>query len=182
MERRDDWEPDDRLSQLLQPGEQVLWRGKPDRRAYIWSQYPLFVFGLFWFGFAVFWNVVVWTELPTRAAPVTGVISRLFGLPFLVAGFWIAFGQLIHKALEWPKLEYVVTSKRVAILSGSSSPHHVSLFLDSIRAIGLRTTPLDRWRGTGSIAVDSHTPMSLAIADAQDVVRLVERAREQVSG
>jgi hypothetical protein len=181
---------EEKLRRVLQPGETVLWQGKPQRRAYIWQNYPMFIFGLFWFGFAIFWNAGVWLDMPTEGPEGIGIVFRLFGLPFLIIGFYITFGQLLHRAWEWPKVEYLLTNKRLVILSGLFSLRQVSKFLDAISSVDMKTGLLDRGHGTGTIVIDAGTYAYgwsgqwagfrfLAISDPEEVLRLIQQAREQ---
>jgi len=107
----------------------------------------------------------------------TGITFRLFGLPFLVIGFYITFGQLFHRAWEWPRVTYLVTSKRLMIVSGLFAPRIASLYLDNLNALVLRYSLLDRIGNTGSIVMDSIQFM--AVDDAAGVLHLIQQAREQ---
>ncbi len=188
---------DDAIQSLLEPDERVLWQGKPDRGAYVWQQYPLFIFGLFWFGFAIFWNVGVWRSVPLHGNGGGGYVFRLFGLPFLVIGLYITFGQLVHRAWEWPRVNYVLTNRRMLVTSGLFSRRQSSLYLDTISSVDLQESFLDRRRGTSSLAVASpnvtysssgpgrrgyaypRVSGFLAARDGGEVLRLTQQARAE---
>jgi hypothetical protein len=102
---------DQRLLQpSLLPGERPLWTGRPQLGIRLrWADLYLIPFSLLWGGFAIFWNVLVWTT----GAPV---FFTLFGLPFLVAGLYLIAGRFLHDALLRSSLLYAVTNRRVIVL------------------------------------------------------------------
>lgn len=195
VEANDYRDQQERLRQVLQPDETVLWQGRPDQRAYIWQNYPGFIFGLFFLGFVVFWNAMVWFHMPEDGP---GLLFRLWGIPFLLVGLYITFGQLIQKSLEWPHVLYLVTNRRLVILSGRSGARQRSRFLDALTSIELRRGVLDRRGGKGSIAADAPNAAPrwggcgwevfrgyiggltfLAVDNAEEVLRIIHQAREQ---
>ena len=104
----DDWSADPASLKLLS-GERVLWRGQPGKHLVLRSnELFLIPFSLLWAGFAVFWNATVWTT----GAPG---FFRLWGLPFLVAGFYISIGRFLVDGYRLKRLRYWITNQRVVI-------------------------------------------------------------------
>ena len=93
----------------LLPGERVLWAGQPSS-GIVFTPMDRFLipFSLLWAGFAVFWNASVWLS----DAPI---FFRLWGLPFLLAGAYIAVGRFFHDRHFRRKTSYRVTDKRIII-------------------------------------------------------------------
>lgn len=120
------------------PGERVLWSGQPGQGIRLSPQDAYLIpFSLMWGGFALFWNVGVWTE----GAPL---FFRLWGLPFLVAGFYVAVGRFAHDAWLRARTYYAVTDRRIVICRG-----------DKVRSIDRTALPLldmeERGDGSGTI-------------------------------
>lgn len=72
------------------------------------SDLYLVPFSLLWGGFAVFWNVSVWT----MGAPW---FFRLWGLPFLVAGLYFVLGRFLHEAWLRDHIFYAISDRRVLV-------------------------------------------------------------------
>lgn len=98
------------LSELLS-GEEILWADQPStRRLFTLGDLLRVPFTLMWAGFALFWNIMVWS----MDAPI---FFRLWGLPFLLVGVYITFGRFFY--LHWRKVRtyYVVTDRRLLIFN-----------------------------------------------------------------
>ena len=109
-------------SQRFQPylfaGERILWSGQPKQGVALSARDSFLVpFSLMWGGFAIFWNVGVWTF------PETGQnidwFMRLWGLPFLIIGLYFIAGRFFHDAYIRKNMFYAVTDQRVLALRGS---------------------------------------------------------------
>lgn len=98
----------DAVPQLLQ-NEQVKWDGQPYSGLLLRPiDVALIPFSLFWAGFAVFWNWGVWNS----EAPIS---FRLFGLPFLIIGFYVVFGRFFADIFLRRKTRYFVTNRRILL-------------------------------------------------------------------
>lgn len=92
---------------ILDPGEKILWQGRPDTRVvFTLNQLPEIAFGLFFAGFALFWTVM---------ATAMGGIFGLFGLPFLAVGLMILFKSNYIAAERRRYTHYTLTSRRAII-------------------------------------------------------------------
>src|SRR5689334_12086756 len=76
------------LDSMLGPGEKVLWRGKPVRRAFVFRTWPLSVFGLLLVvSVFCFETVILNTEAPDWLA--------LYAVPFGLAGLYMLVGHFL---------------------------------------------------------------------------------------
>jgi hypothetical protein len=79
-------------SSLLMRGERVVWEGRPPGGFMLTATDGLMIpFSLLWGGFALFWNISVWS----MGAPL---FFRLWGLPFLLVGFYMVIGRFFVDA------------------------------------------------------------------------------------
>jgi hypothetical protein len=103
------------LDAHLAPGEVILWRGKPERRPFIFRTWPLSIFGIALIVAALFYEVIV---LTTEAPD----LLSLPVLPFLLVALYMAFGHFFVTAREWTNTDYVVTERQVLIRHGILTP------------------------------------------------------------
>jgi hypothetical protein len=93
----------------LAEGENILWLGQPDTSKLFATQDVFYIpFTLLWGGFALFWNVSVW-------ASNSPFFFRLWGLPFLLVGFYIIIGRFFYKWWRKRNTYYAVTNRRLLI-------------------------------------------------------------------
>ncbi|HEY2156513.1 MAG TPA: hypothetical protein VGH33_12855 [Isosphaeraceae bacterium] len=102
-------EVDARVLGEVETGESIVWVGRPRRGRFFLSMLPVFVFGVPWTAFAVFWVAMA---SQAHAPGAMGIIFPLFGLPF------VAIGAGMLAAPFWAQrragqVAYVVTDRRV---------------------------------------------------------------------
>jgi hypothetical protein len=136
----------DQFRTYLMPGERVLWTGQPKQGLALSGRDTLLIpFSLLWGGFAIFWNVGVWSFAGGGQGP--GWFFRLWGMPFLVVGLYLIFGRFFHDSAIRRRLFYAVTDQRILVLRGVRSPKLISLDLDRLPKLELT----EHRDGTGTI-------------------------------
>lgn len=99
---------------LLDPGEQVLWQGRPDAGLTLSPVAPIqIIMGLIFMGFSLFWmSMVRWIS-----AGMDGPIQLfpLFGLVFFFIGLWNAGGYALWRSFRRRYMFYSLTNKRAFI-------------------------------------------------------------------
>jgi hypothetical protein len=113
-----DFEAQQTAQAQLEPGERLLWYGKPDPKRQMLSSLIIMVFGIPWTAFALVW---------TGAASGLFIGDRffgwqslfgLFGVPFVIVGF----GMLASPYRTYRQAQrtvYAVTNRRAIIISGT---------------------------------------------------------------
>jgi hypothetical protein len=141
--------PDNLFRLHLFPGERLLWSGQPKQGLVLSGRDALLIpFSLLWGGFAIFWNVSVWT-FPNTGQSIDWFMP-LWGVPFLVAGFYLIFGRFIHDAAVRKRMFYGVTDQRILVLRGLSSAKLRSLDIHRLPKLELS----EHRDGTGTIEFD----------------------------
>ncbi len=103
------------LDAQLAPGEVVLWRGKPERQAFVFRTWPLSIFGAVLVLMAGSYEIIVLTtELPDMLA--------LVGAPFLLVALYMLVGHFLVTSREWQNTEYLVSERQVLIRHGIFQP------------------------------------------------------------
>ncbi|MBK17566.1 MAG: hypothetical protein CMM52_01825 [Rhodospirillaceae bacterium] len=101
---------------VLAEGEEIQWTGRPAAGAAVAKGISNFLFGIFFFGFAVFWTV----------GASQGGLFALFGIPFMAVGAWMISAP-VRTYIKANKSYYAVTNKRVIILTVGRSYTCVSI-------------------------------------------------------
>jgi hypothetical protein len=110
LQSTDDFRP------YLFSDERIVWRGEPKQGLVLTGRDAFLIpLSLVWGGFAIFWNVSVWS-FPGAGPPL---FFRLFGLPFLIIGLYFILGRFFHDAHIRKTMSYAVTDQRVLVVRGS---------------------------------------------------------------
>jgi hypothetical protein len=136
-------------SQQFQPylfsGERILWTGRPRQGVSLTTRDTYLIpLSLLWGGFALFWNIGVWS-FPGNGPPL---FFRLFGLPFLFIGLYLIIGRLFHDAYIRKNMFYAVTDRRILVLRGRKI---TSLDIDRLPRLELS----EHRDGTGTLAFEA---------------------------
>jgi len=92
---------------LLDPGERILWQGRPDGTVVLRPRnIALFLFGLAFAGFALFWMVM---------AAQAGGMFWAFGLIHFSVGLALSFGAIFWSAFRRRHSWYTLTDRRAFI-------------------------------------------------------------------
>lgn len=108
-------------------------------------------FSIFFFGFAVFWELGVLGVLSEADKGASGPVSLffpLFGVPFVLVGLYLLFGRFIVDARRRADTYYGLTEGRVIIVSDLWGRNVTSLPISSLRDVSLN----EKSDGTGTIS------------------------------
>ncbi len=123
--------PNNPLLRELQPGETIIWQGKPE----VWPFVTLgpvnllfsIPFSVLYAGFFIF--------LAIRVVQAKSVMGALFFSPFVLFSLYLLFGRFWIGFRCWQNTFYVLTSKRALIQLGAFKPRITSLELAKIPAV-----------------------------------------------
>lgn len=112
----------------LLAGETLQWEGRPAPRYYTFRQWRHALFGL-----VVTIICAIWTALGVQQAAELGWPWLAWvPLPFLGYALWLAGGQLLAARLEWNRVAYAITDRRIALRRGILQDREVTLPLERI--------------------------------------------------
>lgn len=162
----------------LSSGETILWRGKPERRAFIATK------SLAMMPIAVLWLII-------DMSFIAGIFSDGGMLGFMIPFFllhlmpvWIWLGNVLTAGRRWKNTNYYVTNRRIIIQGGFLAVNETSVFYKDLRNAQLRIGLLDKVFGTGDVVFDNGMIVNnkqtrlLAfedLADAREVYRRVQK-------
>ncbi|QFT97358.1 hypothetical protein FIU85_08600 [Roseovarius sp. THAF8] len=165
---------------ILNPGEKVLWQGRPDPGVTIApASIVTLIFGLFFAGFALLWMIL---------AATAGGAFWMFGLIHFSVGLGIAFGGIFWEPWKRRHTWYTLTDSRAFI---ARDLPFLGRSLKSYPITG--QTRLELRDGTpGSVMFDhemrrhknGHYRVDIGferIAEAGEVMRLMRQVQERES-
>jgi len=173
---------------ILDPGETLIWSDRTMPLVYaLRKSWSIFLFGIVFFSFAVFWTLGV-AKGGAQMDAQLGIPAWLFGIPFILVGACMLISPLWHL---WRGLRttYVLTSKRALIAIAGPFARRFSVPLDQIRFVDMRPSS----GGAGSILFketagsdgEGGTTISregfIAIADVNRVDKLLREAIERTA-
>ena len=128
--------------------ERLLWAGMPGQglrfRGSDWLMVP---FSLLWGGFAFFW------EFSVTSVGNAPLVMKLWGIPFVLMGFYITVGRFFADSFQRARTDYGVTDQRVIIVDGLFGRRVKSLALAGLADISLS----ERSDGSGTITFGAGT-------------------------
>lgn len=123
-----DWTP------YLEAGEEIRWEGRPAPRCYTFRKWKHALFGFFVLLLTVWWQVMSFGVAREYAL----AWMLLIPLPFLLCALYLSFGQLIVARLEWEKVFFAVTDRRVIACGGLLRSTVQTLRLDDLTYLQIR--------------------------------------------
>ena len=101
-------------SEYLQPGERLLWSGRPAPRAYTFRNWRSSLFGFVLLFLAIYWQLVGVQLRLVYGIPALDYLP----LPFMAVGLYHAVGQVFLARLEWERVFYALTDQRLLAMHG----------------------------------------------------------------
>jgi apolipoprotein N-acyltransferase len=109
--------------------EKILWAAQQEPKMLGAADFFLVPFGLFYFGFSIFWILGASGFL---SDPPKLSAFGLFGIPFVLVGFYTAFGRFIVKSWIQRNTYYAVTNHRVLVLCTVPNRSLQAVFINAI--------------------------------------------------
>lgn len=143
-----------KVEDILEKGENILLRTKPNKSAYVWSAV------LKMLPIAILWGLIDFGVLGAMIIGKIDVPKEM--IAFLVIFFafhllpvWIWLGGVIRAVVEYKNIEYVLTDKRIIVRSGIIGIDFKTVYYSEIEGVNLNVSVLDRLFKVGDIYVQS---------------------------
>lgn len=98
-------------------GEHLVWQGQPNKGLRFRVETLMqSLFGVFFLAFAIFWMAMasgMSSGMPREFGPVS--LFPLFGIPFVLVGFYMVIGNYFWKAYLRGRTRYALSNKRAFI-------------------------------------------------------------------
>ncbi len=144
-----------KIDDLIDKGEEIIWRGKPKKSAFIWSKI------LTMLPVALIWGLVdgifiyfLTTNSVFSSAPIWLVIFLIVFFLIHLMPVWIWLSNVISASAQHKNIEYAFTNKRIIIRSGLIIDIKNIYYID-IQSVNLRVGLIDRMLKVGDIYIKS---------------------------
>jgi hypothetical protein len=117
----------------LAGGEVVRWEGRPAPRCYTFRNWPHALFGIVLLVLAVCWQILGIDMAGTYDRPWVGWLP----LPFVLLGGYLAAGHFVKARLEWNRVLYLITDRRLIVQRGLLSSTIASMDLAAVTYFSL---------------------------------------------
>ncbi len=143
------------IEEVVVEGEEILYRGKPKRKAYLFSSiFKMLPIALLWLAFDITFIVImcVVDEFPKHLLWLI-IIFLIFHL----TPVWIWLAGIIKAAIELKNIEYAVTDKRIIIKSGVVGIDFKYIYHTEIDSLNVKVGLFDRLFKVGDIYINSRS-------------------------
>ena len=141
------------VSPQLRRGEKAVWTDRPQPMARALSRLKIFLFGIPFFAFSIFWTSMAYEGAHEAAAGSGMMFFPLFGVPFMLVGAGLLLSPVwsYMEAKHW--LIYAITNQRILIIR-TLPRHKVESFEPAALTKLTRTTRAD---GSGNVLFAEET-------------------------
>lgn len=141
------------IDDFIDKDEEILWRGKPKRSAFIWSKVlTMLPFALIWVLFDGFFIGMLATNDVFSNMPTFMIVFLVFFFLFHLAPLWIWLSNVITAGVQHKNIEYALTTKRIIIRSGIVVDIKNIYYMD-IQSVNVKVGLIDRMLKVGDIYI-----------------------------
>lgn len=142
------------IEDVLTDGETILWREKPNKKAYIWSKVlGMMPIALVWLAFDTLFISAVFFQ--DEEVEMGLVIFLIFFFSLHLMPVWIWIGGIIKGVKEHKNIEYAFTDRRIIIRSGFVGIDFKNIYYSDVESVNVRVGLLDRMLKVGDVYIKS---------------------------
>lgn len=186
------------LEAMIGQGEQILWRGKPQKKCFIFECIfnPMLFFALLWAAFDIFFIVSANNSSAKSGASNSGVgVFMLVFFAFHLMPVWIYLAGVIFSFRKYRNTEYIITEKGIYLSGGVFTYNCQMKSFAELSNVNLHRGIFDQMFGVGDVILTSANlvqfagsrsgamPRSLTlcdIAEYQEVFAMVKQLQQDV--
>ena len=168
------------IKDVVAKGEQILWCGKPKRKAYIFSSiFTMFPIALIWLLFDSVFIIAMIASNAFAQMPGIAIAGILVFFAFHLTPVWIWLANIITASRGYKNLEYVFTNKRIIVKSGIIGIDFKNIYYSEIQSVNLKVGLIDKMLGVGDIYIKSKDS-SQVLFDISDPYFITQKLQEIV--
>jgi hypothetical protein len=118
---------------VLDVGEEVCWEGRPAPRCYTFRHWKHSIFGFIFLAICTYWQVLGFSLSDEYEIPWLVWLP----LPFVFLGLYFSIGHLLQARLEWNRVYYAITDRRLLSQRGLWRLHTDEMKLEEVTYFSL---------------------------------------------
>lgn len=144
----------DSIDATLTEGEQILWQGKPKKKAYILAAiFKMLPLVLIWLAIDI--GAIIGVIASDTKMDTTMIIILCVFIVFHLAPVWIWIVNVVTANRQHKNLEYVFTNQRIIIKSGLIGIDFTNIYYSDIQSVNLKVDLVDKMLKVGDIYIKS---------------------------
>ena len=165
-----------RIEDLLDEGEAVLWREKPNKKAYIWSKIlGMLPIALIWLLFDGLFIGVAFTDEEFVKSGM--IVFLLVFMAIHLMPVWIWIGGIIKGIKEHKNIEYAFTDRRIIIRSGFIGIDFKNIYYSEVSSVNVKVGVVDRILKVGDVYIKSNNSASV-LCDIRNPYEITSRLQK----
>lgn len=165
------------IEDILENGENVLWRERPNKKAHIWSKFfTALPMALLWLVFDVTFIVLFLTNADKETIMDLGLFFIVFFSMHLIP-VWVWIGGTIRAFVEYKNIEYAFTEKRIIIRSGIIGIDFKNVYYTDIQSVNLKVGLTDKLFKVGDIYIKSDNE-SIVLFDIKNPYHITSKLQK----
>lgn len=173
------------LEYLIEPGENVVYRGKPDKKCFIYESIlnPFLPFAAIW-GLIDFW-IIYHAATATEGDALYGLL--IFFIPFFsihLLPVWIYLGAALLSGVRHRNTAYIITDKALYVTKGTFSRTAIRKPFTDLTFVSIYRGLFDQFFGVGDIIATTNevnqdgSKVTIRINSISDFLEVYERIKE----
>lgn len=169
-----------KIDEILADDEQILWRGKPKKSAYIVNAIlKMLPIALIWIAFDATFITLMLTNIGWDAIPAPMKIFIFVFFAFHLVPVWIWLSNVITANRQHKNLEYAFTNRRIIVRSGIIGIDFKNVYYTDVKAVNLRVGIVDKILKVGDVYINSKTGATV-LFDLTDPYFITQRLQKIV--
>ncbi len=145
-----------KIDDLLEKDEEILWRGKPKKSAFVVSRIlQLLPFALIWIAFDGTFIALLITQNIFSQMPWYAVVFIVFFFLIHLIPVWIWISNIITANIHYKNIEYCFTQKRIIFKTGIFIDIK-NVYYSEINAVNVKVGLTDKITKVGDIYITSN--------------------------
>lgn len=167
-----------KIEDILDEGENILWREKPNKKAYLWScVFGMLPIALLWLLFDGAFIAMMVTDGAFEEIPIGFVIGLCAFFLLHLLPVWLWVGNIVRGYLEIKNIEYAFTEKRIIVRSGVIGIDFKNIYYTDVQSVNLKVGISDKIFKVGDVYIKANNE-SVVLFDIKNPYQITSKLQK----